>query len=155
MNNMKIIRVLGVHLEDVAMDLVADIYEYLQNNNFKIVYRTEDNNYESYNHIQYLESAVTVFVIEEGRVVEKKLVFDRWVFFTFKYERISNEASNSSKKLYYYSDGNPTYSELVNQLNIIALSQEVGLQNHQVKISEIEKIPQEMYVEVTKTDPTI
>ena len=71
---MKVIRVLGVHLQDIAMDSIGEIYEYLQSNNFKIVYRTEDNNYESYNHTQYLESAVTVFLIEDGRVVEKRLV---------------------------------------------------------------------------------
>ena len=152
---MKVIRVLGVHLQDIAMDSIGEIYEYLQSNNFKIVYRTEDNNYESYNHTQYLESAVTVFLIEDGRVVEKRLVYDRWVFFTFKYEKISNGVSNSSKKLYYHSDGNPAYSELVNQMNIIALSQEVGLQNHQIEISEIEKITKEMYVDATKIDPTI
>ena len=40
-------------------------------------------------------------------------------------------------------------------MNIIALSQEVGLQNHQIEISEIEKITKEMYVGATKIDPTI
>jgi hypothetical protein len=152
MNITSVKRIFGTINNLDSFKTMQEFHEYLVENNFKPLFKSEDGFYESYKSSNSDTTELTVILFTNEKIIKTLHLFEKWVFTKFSYLQTRNNSVLNNGKSYHYSNGITSIDEFYEGIKL-QVKQETGITDAEIFISNIENITFDTFYLETKKIP--